>query len=202
MPDSVLERRNDEDSMHTIEPFFNWRHLYVAEDDEYSPFYGREYDEFSYSQRIYNYLIHPQWDYFGSDNLYLKILYSDYQYGFAIIEFIGEWNDCIENDIMTLKREIVDVLIEQGIHKFILITENVLNFHSSDECYYEEWQEDILEKGGWIAALNTPEQTNNEFLNAGLDQYIRFMENDRWRTFEPFHLFQMVDDEVVRSIDA
>ncbi len=187
--------------MHEIEPFFNWRHLYTAEADEYSPFYGREYDEFSYTQKIYNYYIHPQWDYFGSDNLYLKILYADYQYGFVIIELIGEWNDCIENDIMTLKREVIDVLISRGISKFILITENVLNFHSSDDCYYEEWLEDIEEAGGWIVSVNMPEQTAGAFVEAGLNRYVNLIESDRWRTFTPFSLFRQIDDQMIKLLE-
>jgi hypothetical protein len=74
--------------------------------------------------------------------LYLKIIYVDYELQFAIIEIIGEWNDAIENDIMELKREIIDLLEKEGIYKFILIAENVLNFHSSDKEYYQEWFED------------------------------------------------------------
>ena len=61
--------------MHNIEPFFNWRHLYSAEEDPKSPFYGRTYSEFEFTQVIYNYYIHPQWDDFGSRTLYLKILF-------------------------------------------------------------------------------------------------------------------------------
>ena len=114
--------------MHTIEPFYNWRHLYTAEEDELSPFYGREYSEFEFNNTVYNYYIHPQWDDFGAPNLYMKILFADYQFNYAIIELIGEWNDAVENNIMTLKRDIIDVLIARGIHKVILIAENVLNF--------------------------------------------------------------------------
>ena len=110
--------------MQDIEPYYRWRDLYTAEDDELSPFYGREYSEFEYSNTIYNYFIHPQWDDFGSNTLYLKVIYADYNQQFAIIEFIGEWNDAIENDIMTLKRDIIEPMIESGINKFILIGEN------------------------------------------------------------------------------
>jgi len=123
--------------MHFIEPYFNWRGYYIASDDVQSPFFEREYSEFEFSNRIYNYLIHPQWDYFGSPTLFLKVLYADYEQGYTIIELIGEWNDAIENDIMLLKREVIEPMMSNGISKFILIGENVLNFHSSDECYYE-----------------------------------------------------------------
>ncbi|MBK7182072.1 MAG: hypothetical protein IPH89_03595 [Bacteroidetes bacterium] len=47
--------------MQDIEPYYNWRHHYIASEDERSPFYEREYSEFEYTNAIYNYLIHPQW---------------------------------------------------------------------------------------------------------------------------------------------
>ena len=65
--------------MHDIEPFYNWRHIYVAEEDSLSPFFGRTYSEFEFSQTVYNYYIHPQWDDFGSRTLYLKILFVDHE---------------------------------------------------------------------------------------------------------------------------
>ncbi|WP_343743709.1 hypothetical protein [Chitinophaga sp.] len=187
--------------MHTIEPYYNWRHLYAAEEDEQSPFYGREYSEFEFSNTVYNYYVHPQWDDFGSRNLYLKILFADYQYNFAIIELLGEWNDAIDNDIMTLKREIIDVLIAEGIYKFILIAENVMNFHSSDDCYYEEWWEDIRDEGGWIVALNMPEQTRQEFEKARLHHYVHLLDDGKWRTYQPLHLYNMIDNIMLKRLE-
>ena len=127
--------------MHTIEPHHNWRNLYIASEDERSPFYGKSYNVFEFTQVIYDHVIHPQWDYFGTPSLYLKVIYAYYDEGFAVIELFGEWNDCINNDIMFLKRQVVEPLMENGVNKFILVGENVLNFHASDECYYEEWSE-------------------------------------------------------------
>ena len=101
--------------MHDIEPFYNWRHLYIAEEDEHSPFFGMEHSQFQFSHTVYNYYVHPQWDAFGSSNIYLKFLYVDYEAGFCIIELLGEWNDAVENDIMHLKRNIIDVLLMHGI---------------------------------------------------------------------------------------
>ena len=95
-----------------IEPYYNWRHLYTAEEDPRSPFYGNEYSEFQYSQTVYNYYIHPQWDEFGAKTLFMKILFADYEQHFSIIELIGEWNDAIENDIMTLRRNITEPLFD------------------------------------------------------------------------------------------
>ena len=138
--------------MHTLEPFYNWRHLYIASEDERSPFYERNYSEFEFTNQIYNYLIHPQWDHFGSDTLYCKILFINYEEHFCIIEMLGEWNDCLYNDIMFFKRNVIEPLETEGINKFILIGENVLVFHSSDDAYYEEWFDDV--EDGWIAFIN------------------------------------------------
>ncbi len=44
--------------MHDIEPYYNWRHIYVSEEDEKSPFFQREYSEFEFSSTVYNYYIH------------------------------------------------------------------------------------------------------------------------------------------------
>ncbi|SDG64879.1 hypothetical protein [Chitinophaga filiformis] len=187
--------------MHDIEPFYNWRHLYTAEDDELSPFYGREYSEFTYSNTVYNYYVHPQWDEFGSRNLYLKVLFADYEFNYAIIEVLGEWNDCLENDIMVLKRDVIDVMIASKINKFVLITENVLNFHSSDDSYYEEWWDDIRDDGGWIVSLNMPEQTRQEFEKAHLDNYVHLLEIEKWRTYQPQHLYSLVDNVMMRRLE-
>lgn len=187
--------------MHNIEPFYNWRHLYTTEEDERSPFFGRVYSEFEFSQTVYNYYIHPQWDDFGSRTLYLKILYADYEQGFAIIEFIGEWNDAIENDIMTLKRDIIDHMENESIYKFICITENVLNFHSGDKDYYEEWFEEVTDKDGWIIALNMPESTQYDFRKKKLNYYIELMEIINWRIYKPEHLFQRINTELSRRLE-
>lgn len=179
--------------MHDIEPYFNWRHIYISEEDERSPFFGRVYSEFEYTQAIYNYLIHPQWDDFGSRTLYLKVLLADYEERYVIIELIGEWNDAIENDIMSLKREVADPFMLQGIFKFIFITENVLNFHSGDRDYYEEWQEELQEHDGWLVCINMPEQTQYDFRRAKLDRYVDLIEQPDWRIYKPFHLFRLVE---------
>ena len=187
--------------MHEIEPFYNWRHLYTAEEDPRSPFFGRTYSEFEYSQVIYNYYIHPQWDEFGSRTLYMKILYADYEQQFVIIEMIGEWNDAIENDIMTLKRDVTDKLFAEGITKFILITENVLNFHSSDREYYQEWFDEVTDEGGWIVALNMPEPTQYDFRKKKLNYYVELMDIDNWRVYKPEHLFTRINDIITKRLN-
>lgn len=187
--------------MHEIEPYYNWRHLYTAEEDERSPFYGREHSEFEFSQTVYNYYIHPQWDDFGSRTLYMKLLFADYDLDFVIIELIGEWNDAIENDIMTLKRDVIDHMIGEGIRKFILIGENVLNFHSSDNLYYEEWRDDVADDGGWIVILELPEQSQYDFRNARLHHYLELIDYPLWRTVQPQHLFAAIDNNMMRRLN-
>ncbi len=180
--------------MHEIEPFFAWEHIYKASVDGKSPFYGNTYSEFEYSNQIYNYYIHPQWDDMGSPTLFMKILFTDYDEHYAIIEFIGEWNDAINNDVMILKRDIIDVLIHEGIHKFILIGEHILNFHASDDSYYEEWFEDI--EDGWIACLGLREHVMQEFKRYNIDYYLNFggnLEEIEWRTYKPHQLFNKID---------
>jgi hypothetical protein len=187
--------------MQNIEPYDNWQYLYTSENDERSPFYGREYSEFTFSQTVYNYYLHPLWDEFGSATLYLKVLMVDYQEQYAIIELIGEWNDAIENDVMRLKRDVVDEFLHQGITKFILITENVLNFHSSDDSYYEEWFEDVRDSDGWIVCLNMPEQTQYDFVKARLNNYVELMNLPSWRTMKPDVLFNQIDNILLRRLD-
>ena len=187
--------------MHNIEPFYNWRHIYTAEEDAKSPFFGRVYNEFEFTQTVYNYYIHPQWEYFGSKTLYLKVLYADYTDGTAIIELIGEWNDAIENDIMILKRDLIDSMIGEGINKFILITENVLNFHSGDRDYYEEWFDDVADNRGWIIALNMPIQTRHDFLKRKINIYVELLDLPNWRIFKPQHLFEMIDIEINKRLN-
>ena len=187
--------------MHYVEPYYNWRGYYIASEDPSSPFYGREYSEFEFNNAVYNFYIHPQWDSIGSPTLFIKILFTDYESGFVIIELLGEWNDAIENDIMILKRDIIEPIMEQGITKFILIGENVLNFHYSDDCYYEEWFDEV--EDGWIAMVNFHEHVISEFERANIDHYFLMggeLEEIEWRTYLPQQFFDKVSALVVNRI--
>lgn len=182
--------------MHDIEPYHRWRDYYIAEEDDQSPFYERTYDEFNYTHKVYNYYIHPQWDEFGSDTLYTKLLFVDYDEGYAILEFIGEWNDAIHNDIMYLKRDVIDILIKQGIYKYILICENVFNFHGDEDDYYAEWYEDVSEERGWICILNTLDHVTDEMKTARLHHYVNFGDafaHLNWRPLLPKTVLQLVE---------
>jgi hypothetical protein len=182
--------------MHDIEPFFHWRDHYIASEDRRSPFFGRQYDEFRFTNAIYNYYIHPQWDDFGSPTLYMKVLYADYDEGYAVLEMMGEWNDCLQNDIMFLKRDVIDPMIRQGIFKFMLICENVLNFHASDDCYYEEWYEDLSDEDGWICMLSLWKHVEEELQDAHLQSYVHFggyFNQINWRAQQPENFFLAVE---------
>jgi len=188
--------------MHEIEPYYNWRNLYIASEDEQSPFYGREYSEFEFTGKVYNYLIHPQWDYIGSETLYLKILFADYGKGFCIIELIGEWNDCLYNDIMFLYRNVAELLMDCGINKFILIGENLLNFHYSDDDYYQEWFDGL--EDGWIVCINFRHHVIQELEAGRLDYYMAMggkFDDLPWRTVSPQKLFLIVEQLITRRLN-
>jgi len=187
--------------MHTIEPFYNWIEAYSASEDPRSPLYGAENNLMEFTNTIYGYYIHPQWDDMESETLFLKILFVDYDLGFCIIEFIGEWNDTLHNDIMQLKRNIIDPMVQEGIQRFILIGENVFNFHGSDDCYYEEWFEDV--EDGWIVAINFQDFVLDEMKKYNLDYYINFggnLEEIHWRTLEPRRLYQFISSLIQKRL--
>jgi len=189
--------------MHTIEPFYSWTKYYNVAEDQKSPYFGKTYNLERYSDTIYGYYIDPAWDYMGSETLYIKILFADYKHQLVIIEFIGEWNDAITNDIMHLKRNIIDHFYKKGINKYILIGEHVLNFHGSDDCYYEEWFDDV--EDGWIAMVNFRDFVLQEMQHYNLDSYLNFggtLQIGNWRTYNPAQLASIVNDMITRRISC
>ena len=183
--------------MHDIEPYYKWRELYIASEDDQSPFFGRTYNEFQYTDKIYNYFIHPQWDYIGSPTLYIKILFVDYLESYALIELIGEWNDAVNNDIMFLKRKVIDHMIKAGINKYVLLCDNVLNFHGDEDCYYEEWYDDIKEENGWITLINVRDHIYDEMNAMNLQFYLRLDDEEvdfEWQRHLPETLFNYLKE--------
>jgi len=188
--------------MHEIEPYYNWLKYYDSAEDELSPFYGKKYNHDVYSETIYGYYIDPAWDSIGSETLYIKILYTDYTEGYTVIELMGEWNDAINNDIMSLKRNVIEVLLGEGITKFILIGENVLNFHGSDDSYYEEWFDELGD--GWIAAISFPEFVQEELRKYNIDHYINMggtLQLEKWRTLQPHNFYEVVARLIQRRLN-
>ncbi|MBE0662793.1 MAG: hypothetical protein IH597_10010 [Bacteroidales bacterium] len=189
--------------MHTIEPYYNWTSLYESATDERSPLYGREYHDSLCTHTVYNYYIHPQWDEMGSSTLYLKILFVDYNLGFCIIELMGEWNDCLYNDIMYLKQNIAEPMMDEGINKFILIGDNVLNYHAAENDYYQEWFEEV--EDGWIAILNLRDYIIKEFETIFVPNYIAMngvLSHFNWRTFTPGQLLLQVESLMVKRLSS
>ena len=121
--------------------------------------------------------------------------------GYCVIEFLGEWNDAVHNDIMRIKRDLVDEMLPLGIDKYILIGENILNFHADITDYYEEWLEEVPD--GWMALLNlenmyllnsvTTVSINILFLGGDLDFF-------DWRTKKPELLYHRVNEVVSRRL--
>lgn len=187
--------------MHNIEPFYRWQKYYDSSVDKKSPFFGKEYNFELFTDTIYGYFISPGWDYIGSETLYVKIIFADYKFGCAIIECIGEWNDALHNDIMHFKRNLIDILVSSNINKFIIIGENVFNFHGSDDCYYEEWFEDC--EDGWVAFLGFRDFIHREWRKFGIDCYINYggdIEMDNWRTFTPQSIIQKTNELITKRL--
>ena len=91
----------------------------------------------------------------------------------------------------------MDQLQEYNINKFIFFCDNVLNFHGSDDSYYEEWYDDIKEEGGWICLINVLEHVEQEMKDTQLQYYINFggIFNDvNWRVHTPRTAFQVVEN--------
>ncbi len=188
--------------MHLIEPYYNWLKHYDSSKDPQSQFYGKDYNYDLYQETIYGYYIDPGWDSIESETLFIKILYVDYEQGYVVIEFLGEWNDAINNDIMTLKRNCIELLSQEGINKFILIGENVLNFHGSEDSYYEEWFEEA--EDGWIAAVCFPDFVQEEMKKYRIDMYVNMggtLQIDQWRTLTPNRFCDLVSQLIQRRLN-
>lgn len=182
--------------MTDIEPFYGWRKYYISNQDVNSPFYGTFYSN-PQNNQLMSYSINPDWRSINSETLFCEILFSDYINGFCIIEMFGEWNDALNNDIMYLKSIVFDKLTKSGINKFILICENVFQYHGGDVDYYEELEDDLNQ--GWIVLMNLPQFLYQEFKRVGNDQYLNYgqsFEVLNWRTFKPFKLYLEINDKM------
>jgi hypothetical protein len=185
--------------MHELEPFYKWDGIYSSSSDERSPFFGQTHQEYDLS--LYDHILHPEWDFVGSETLYVKVLFADYDSGFTIIELLGEWNDTLHNDIMHLKRNLIDHQLSEGIQRFLLIGENVLNFHGLEDDYYQEWFEEV--EDGWIVAMGFREFIHREWNKYGLDSFLNWggkLEIENWRTLSPAHIQEFIEHEMRRRI--
>jgi hypothetical protein len=93
------------------------------------------------------------------------------------------------------------VLIDEGINRFLLIGENVLDFHAADNDYYSEWFDDI--EDGWIVALNFRDHVIEEFVSNHLDYYIAFgggFDAFNWRSLKPLALYERIEMMVMKRL--
>lgn len=188
-------------TMHLIEPFYLWRDYYTAESDPNSITYGKVYNEIYFTDHIYDFVIHPQWDSMGSETLFFKQLYVDYQESFCVIELLGEWNDVINNDVMYLKTELINPLIEAGIENYILVMENVLNFHADQNDYYLEWKDEVQ---GEIFLINALPQVIEELNTLDIKSSIWFdgMLNEiDWRLQKPYQLLEHIQNKLSHILE-
>ncbi len=97
---------------------------------------------------------------------------------------------------MFLKREIIDPLLEKGIHKYILVCENIMVFHGGEDAYYEEWLEEVQEEGGWISCINLPEHVYTDMKDAQIQNFMLMgsvLNQVNWRPQKPGNLFKILD---------
>ena len=179
--------------MHDIEPFYGWLHLYNHEQDECSPFHNVEHNQFFYDRKVYTYPAHPLWDTIRSESLLVKILYANYDGGWAIIELFGEWNDLFENDFKLLAENCLTYLLDQGINKFILVCENVFNIYLNEDDYYEAMSDEL--EDGWMCLLRARENVLEEMREYNIAQYFYWspaLDDLNWRKYKPGKLFEVI----------
>ncbi len=184
-----------------IEPWYGWLHLYNHEIDPNSPFHDVQHSLFEYNRRIYTFEAHPQWDEIDSENLLLKILFANYDEGYAIIELLGEWNDLHYNDFRLMRQHCLDQLVRCGIDKYIFICENVFNAWLEQDDYYEEFVEEI--EHGWMCMIRARENVLEDFRAYGIDSYFFWspeFDAIRWRKLKPDQLFEFVNQHMGRFL--
>ncbi len=77
----------------------------------------------------------------------------------------------------------------------------MLNFHSSDDSYYEDWREQVEDATGWVVILNMPAQSQYDFVQARLNKYIELVDFAQWRTLKPELVFQQLDDLMLKRLE-
>lgn len=184
----------DQTHLHHIEPFYGWLNIYSHDRDVRSPFHEVEHNLFYFDRSVNNIPAHPLWDYFGSESLLLKILYADYEMGFAIIELFGEWNDLFENDFKLLAENCLTYLIDHHIDKFILVCENVFHIYLEADDYYQALHEELGDEG-WVCALRTRENVWEEMEAYTIAHYFYrspVLDEVPWRKLKPQQLYHLV----------
>jgi hypothetical protein len=187
--------------LQNIEPFYGWLGFYSHEMDENSPFHTVEHNLFEYDRFVYTFAAHPLWDQIESESLLVKILYANYDEGYAIVELLGEWNDLHLNDFKLLCENCLTYLTDAGIRKIILIAENVFNIYLGDDDYYEAFSEEL--EDGWMALLRARPHVQTEMRQYGIDKYFYWnpaFDDLTWRKLKPWQLFKLVEESMQRLL--
>lgn len=72
----------------------------------------------------------------------------------------------------------------------------MLNFHGSDDCYYEAIYEDISEEMGWMAFVNTLPHVEEEMVNTHIQYYAYLganLSDVNWRRYKPKQILQLIE---------
>ena len=76
--------------MHDLKPHPGWESRYRATNDPRSHFYmDQGAPEREGYHRMYDFVIHQEWDSIGCETLYVKLLFADYDQGYAVVELLG-----------------------------------------------------------------------------------------------------------------
>ena len=76
-----------------------------------------------------------------------------------------------------------------------------MNFHSSEDDYYQEWVDEV--EDGWIVALNFRNHVADEFAAARIDYYLALggqFNTLEWRSFSPQKLFAHIESLVMKRL--
>jgi hypothetical protein len=183
--------------LHNIEPFFGWLDMYNHEMDPNSPFHEAEHNQFYYDRSVNNIPAHPLWDFIDSESLLIKILFADYESGFAIIELFGEWNDLYDNDFKLLSENCLSYLIDCGINRFIFVCENVFNAYLDADDYYAAMQEEL--EDGWMCLLKARNTLIEEMSQYNISDYFFWnpaFDELPWRRMKPAEIFYLVEQSM------
>ncbi|MEO0473511.1 MAG: hypothetical protein AAF206_28115 [Bacteroidota bacterium] len=185
-----------------IEPFYGWLNLYSHEQDERSPFHQVEHNMFYYDRSINHIPAHPLWDDFGSESLLTKILFVDYDQGYAILELFGEWNDLYDNDFRLFAENCLTYLVDHGVQQFVFICENVFHIYPDTDDYYQAMQDEL--EDGWMAVLRIRPNVREEMDQYGIAEYFYWspvLDQISWRKLKPPQLYQLVADRMRKVLD-
>lgn len=189
--------------LHHIEPFYGWLERYSHSSDEKSPFHQVEHNQFYFDRSINNIPAHPLWDDIGSESLLVKILFVDYDEGFAVIELFGEWNDLFENDYKLLAENCLTYLIDNEIRQFILVCENVFHIYIESDDYYQAVQDEL--EDGWICVLRPRQEILEEMEQYQISSYFYWspvLDELAWRKLSPHQLYQIVKSRMGYLLDS